>query len=352
MNTILAKGASMTRRQWMWLWIWLLLFFIIFCVWNKLQNMNLKTTVPSTPVIVTPQHTETAINTDAVRKKDISLKIIKDGDTMKISGVFPSQEAVDKAIESLKSISSSVKKGTIIIDREAGNPKLLANITTLSKDLAKYKEGYIEYNENTLTIDGIVDSKQLKENLTTTASKISDTITVQNNTEVEEEVPEQTVSEKQPKTVVKDKEEKEKPLPQEPTKEVKATPKQIPLKTTAAAQKELNSLLKHKRVEFIYAKDILTKKSKKIINKVKEVLKKYPNIHVEIGGHTDSDGTLKNNQKLSERRAKAIKRYLVKHGISASRLTAVGYGETKPLVKNDSAVHKQVNRRVEFKVIK
>ncbi len=349
----------MTRRQWMWLWIWLLLFFIIFCVWNKLQNMNMQTNT-NTPVVVTPQPVssqQTSDSSDIVATKDINLKIIKDGDIMKISGVFPSQEAVDKAIASLKTVTGNVKKGTIIIDKDANNPKLLNSISKIADDLFKFKEGYVEYNDHTLTIDGISENLQLKENITHTASQISDTISIENNTEVEEEIPEQTVPDTKATENANVAQKAKEPLPkqEEQAKKAKAT---TPVKhkasdkSTKEAQKELNALLKHKRVEFIYAKDELTSKSKKIINKVKDILKKYPDIHVEIGGHTDSDGTLENNHNLSQRRADAIKKYLIAHGISSKRLTAVGYGETKPLVKNDTAAHKQINRRVEFKVIK
>ncbi len=348
MKDKLPKGANMTRRQWMWLWIWLLLFFIIFCVWNKLQNKHMQTNT-STPVVVTPDTTSSqkAMNPDIVATKDISLKIIKDGEIMKISGVFPSQAAVDKAIGALRSVTGNVKKGTIIIDKDANNPKLLQSVDKISKELFKYKEGYIEYNDHTLTIDGIAQNLQLKENLTHIASQIDKSISVENNTEIEEEIPEQTVPDTQANVETKPTQKvQDKPVHK------KEQPKKASEKSIKAAQKELNSLLKHKRVEFIYAKDELTSKSKKIINKVKDVLKKYPDIHVEIGGHTDSDGTLQNNQNLSQRRADAIKKYLIAHGISGKRLTAVGYGETKPLVKNDSAAHKQINRRVEFKVIK
>jgi len=85
------------------------------------------------------------------------------------------------------------------------------------------------------------------------------------------------------------------------------------------------------------------------LDKGKELFEKYPTMKVQIDGHTDSTGPEEYNQKLSERRAKAVKDYLVnKVGIAADRLTTVGYGEMKPAYPNDTKENRAKNRRVEF----
>jgi OOP family OmpA-OmpF porin len=82
-----------------------------------------------------------------------------------------------------------------------------------------------------------------------------------------------------------------------------------------------------------------------------DFLTTYSNTNAVIEGHTDSDGTEAYNQGLSERRATAVMNRLVgEHGIAASRLRAVGYGETRPVVENTSAANKQRNRRIEAEV--
>ena len=73
-------------------------------------------------------------------------------------------------------------------------------------------------------------------------------------------------------------------------------------------------------------------------------------IHIEIGGHTDSTGSESNNQRLSEERAKSVMSYLVRGGMSSDSLTAVGYGESRPLVPNTNAANRARNRRIEFRV--
>jgi OOP family OmpA-OmpF porin len=77
------------------------------------------------------------------------------------------------------------------------------------------------------------------------------------------------------------------------------------------------------------------------------VMKQYPDLNVTIEGHTDNVGKDAYNKKLSQRRADAVKAYLVKKGIDANRLTAIGYGEEKPIADNATKAGQAQNRRVE-----
>ena len=72
---------------------------------------------------------------------------------------------------------------------------------------------------------------------------------------------------------------------------------------------------------------------------------------VRIEGHTDSDGRASYNKKLSDRRAKSVRRYLVAAGVKSARLVAVGYGEEKPIDSNKTDEGKSNNRRVEFTIL-
>jgi outer membrane protein OmpA-like peptidoglycan-associated protein len=88
------------------------------------------------------------------------------------------------------------------------------------------------------------------------------------------------------------------------------------------------------------------------LNKVLKTLQTYSDITVEIIGHTDSDGSEKSNQVLSEGRAESVKKWLVDKGIDSTRITTVGFGENKPVADNKTKEGKQKNRRIEFKRIK
>ena len=75
-----------------------------------------------------------------------------------------------------------------------------------------------------------------------------------------------------------------------------------------------------------------------------------PELHVEVQGHTDSVGAAAYNLNLSQRRADAVKAYLIGKGVSASVLAAKGYGMTQPIASNSTAEGRAQNRRVAFEV--
>lgn len=86
------------------------------------------------------------------------------------------------------------------------------------------------------------------------------------------------------------------------------------------------------------------------LNRLAEVAARCADAQIEIEGHTDSDGTPDRNQRLSDRRAQSVLDYLVKAGVPPSRMSAIGYGETRAIAPNDTADNKALNRRIEFTV--
>lgn len=91
--------------------------------------------------------------------------------------------------------------------------------------------------------------------------------------------------------------------------------------------------------------------SKAELEKLISFLAKNTELHIEIGGHTDNEGSDIHNMTLSLNRAKAVYDYLIANGISADKLSYKGYGETMPIESNDTPVGRANNRRTEFKVI-
>ena len=106
------------------------------------------------------------------------------------------------------------------------------------------------------------------------------------------------------------------------------------------------------RIQFETNKAILKDFSKITLNEVVRTMKEHPHIKlVEVGGHTDSDGTDDDNLLLSENRAKSVIAYLISQGIEPHRLKPRGFGETVPVQKNDTELGKAANRRVEFRIV-
>jgi OOP family OmpA-OmpF porin len=87
------------------------------------------------------------------------------------------------------------------------------------------------------------------------------------------------------------------------------------------------------------------------LDAIREILKNYPNAKFSIEGHTDSDGSNAFNQKLSEDRANAVRNAMLERGVNGNNLTAVGFGETKPIATNKTKTGKAQNRRTEVRHI-
>jgi len=126
------------------------------------------------------------------------------------------------------------------------------------------------------------------------------------------------------------------------------------LRITDAAPDMRNKLLTEGKlvsygIYFDVNKDVVKSESYGTIKEIAKVLTDNPDVKIKIVGHTDSDGDDKSNLDLSKRRAASVKNVLVKDfGIDAARIETDGKGETESVAKNDSAVNKALNRRVEF----
>ncbi|MFH2080332.1 MAG: OmpA family protein [Pseudomonadota bacterium] len=101
-------------------------------------------------------------------------------------------------------------------------------------------------------------------------------------------------------------------------------------------------------VNFDFDKATLRQEDIVIIDKDVTGLDKWGNVNIEVAGHTDSRGSDKYNMKLSQRRAEAVRNYLISKGIAADRLTAKGYGESQPVADNATDEGRFKNRRVEL----
>jgi outer membrane protein OmpA-like peptidoglycan-associated protein len=107
-----------------------------------------------------------------------------------------------------------------------------------------------------------------------------------------------------------------------------------------------------KDIYFEYNSPELYENSYEELLRVIQLMKEYPNMVIEIDAHTDDIGNELFNQKLSEKRALYVENFLLSKDVPISRLQAKGFGETLPVVANDTESHRLRNRRLELKVIK
>lgn len=118
----------------------------------------------------------------------------------------------------------------------------------------------------------------------------------------------------------------------------------------STCQVKLREIATSGTIRFDWASANLDTDSRPTLDKLAEVARACPKAKIEIEGHTDAEGTPERNKSLSERRARAVFDYLSKAGVGAQRLSAVGYGETRPVAPNDTAANRARNRRIEFAV--
>lgn len=115
---------------------------------------------------------------------------------------------------------------------------------------------------------------------------------------------------------------------------------------------EIGTTVRLKNIYFDFDKTTLKKESFTELNKVVEFLKQNGTVEIEIAGHTDNKGADDYNANLSQGRSQAVVDYLISQGIDSARLSAHGYGESKPIDTNDTDAGRANNRRVEFTILK
>ncbi len=107
-----------------------------------------------------------------------------------------------------------------------------------------------------------------------------------------------------------------------------------------------------KNIQFKVSSSELNSEGKAELNKVVMLMSQNPRIEIELSGHTSSEGTAEGNTQLSQSRVQSCKNYLTSKGIDEGRISAVGYGQTKPIADNSSEEGRVKNRRVEMRIVK
>lgn len=121
-----------------------------------------------------------------------------------------------------------------------------------------------------------------------------------------------------------------------------------PEETAEQVQRSIDDLIAGRVVEFEPTRDRLTPRGRDLVDELAALLVRFPNAEIEIAGHTDSLGDSRSNLDLSQRRANAVRQRLIEQGVDGARLTAVGYGEERPVAENDTEEGRLQNRRVEL----
>ena len=119
---------------------------------------------------------------------------------------------------------------------------------------------------------------------------------------------------------------------------------------TEAVQKQLNDYAK--TILFDTGKASIKSESVSTMVDIIQILNEYPSANFTVEGHTDSVGSSASNQRLSESRANAVRDFLIDKGIASNRLSAIGFGEERPIASNATRNGRKQNRRVEINLVK
>lgn len=132
----------------------------------------------------------------------------------------------------------------------------------------------------------------------------------------------------------------------------KLGPGQQYAESTLTIQFELPKTFTLDNIHFDTGKASLRSDSYKELNELVELMKLKPKLEIEIAGHTDDVGEEAANEKLSMARSNSVRNYLIKKGIAATRITSKGYGESQPVADNKTSEGRQLNRRIEVRILK
>jgi outer membrane protein OmpA-like peptidoglycan-associated protein len=360
------KGRAMRRKDWIKIILLLFVILVLFCLYKELyrdQPIPKAVTTKDLPVVeanttVMPKKEENITvapkkegNTTAIPKNEKNItndpipvpaapvepaklnNLISLTDDLNITGPLVRREPSFTAIKEHDQIilkgelstkaekydtenqfqhfSTDIDSSELTVDPGVTEAKWLSLVHNIAHSFSiLFEKGSIDYKEHRLSLQGEMISEKMQEKLDEilSAHPLEDVV-IENNTTVIE-----------------------------------------PSTARQKLKKQLFELLYEEDIQFEVNKDILTPDALPLLDNIASALKEFNKQSIIIEGHTDSDGVDLYNLQLSQKRAQAVKEYLIKHGIKENRIKAVGYGQTKPIVPNTTQENKRINRRVELKI--
>jgi len=291
-------------------------------------------------------------NTNVFIKKPISLSIYKNQEKISLDGTLDTEMNVNIISDSVQS-----PKLTNTLTSDVSHKSNDALITFLQKFIplfeTHYNEGEIHYKNEQLSIKGTTENPEAYQNIEallaeTTLQYVDHTEVLEPNTQNEEL---EALQKAKAEQAQKEAEAIAKAKAEQAQKEAEALAKAKALEKAKQIENELRETLSFENITFKLNKAELTAESLTTVQNIANILNKYPAVKIEIGGHTDDSGDDAYNLNLSQTRVNSVKDQLITLGITPERLNAVGYGETQPIISNDTQENRRKNRRVEFKVI-
>ncbi|MBU1667202.1 OmpA family protein [bacterium] len=332
----------MNRSKLIGILLFLLLLLLILCTWLHMDDIAKNQAVSTSKVMTEPT---AKVLKETLKSIDFHLK--KDESTFELSGNLLKEDNLVKLKSALgrENVNNSIQLNSKLMEQ----PQVIELTQKLIPlFISKYSNGSIDYHDNKLTVEGVVQSNADKDLISTLLA--NSTIMSVNNTKVVH-IPTEPITSTVTEVGVTEPSAEELAAKVIAEAQQKAELAKKAMEEAKAIEAEIKKVIDFENINFELNKARLTTQSMVTINKISDILKEHSNVKVHIGGHTDSSGDDTHNLNLSQSRVDSVKKALIDLGIASDRLESVGYGETKPLVSNDTKENRRINRRVEFKII-
>jgi OmpA-OmpF porin, OOP family len=276
------------------------------------------------------------------------------GSRLVLSGYVPNEGARRDLLAAARERSPGIS----IVDRMEpgdGEPQgWLEAVATCLRELARLEGGSAETKDAVLSVSGLAGDASVAEGIRSKLRTVAATIKFNDNIRVKEPPPPPTPPSPQPTAPTPEKEpdaaSRTQPAPPPPqTAATPSPPPEIVVKARVCEDK-LTDLARSGQILFRVSSAELDHASFPTLDRLADAAKTCPGMHIEVSGHASSEGDPDHNQMLSQQRAQSVVGYLVRAGVSASQLEAVGFGATRPIAPNDTNENMAKNRRIEFAV--
>lgn len=229
------------------------------------------------------------------------------GNSVEVTGSVPDQAAKTALLNSFKA------SGVTVVDKVTVDPRAKApDAAAIAAGLGRLKgDASIAFDGTSVTVTGKVPDAATKNSIGATVGRAFPGAAVRNNLQVSAPAAD----------------------------------------ACAGIQARITRTLASNKIQFQPGAPVLTAASRTTITRVAALLRSCGTVRVEVGGHTDNQGNPATSQPLSQQRANTVRNELVRLGVAATRITAKGYGEAKPIAPNTSPAGRAANRRVELKVL-
>ncbi len=265
-----------------------------------------------------------------------SFNLKVENDTLSLDGHMSNRDDMLRFIQSaMNTFNASYVINGIQVHEDRRTADWLPALTRFIPSMQNINVASLSINESQVTLSGIAIDQQSHDEVVNDALSILSTLSLVERIRVADEPAGET---KQASAQV-------------PDSNTSSATTPNPSADTSDQRRQLQQAfdtLEREKILFQSGSDVLTGASLESIEKIAALFEQYPDIDIEINGHTDSSGNSRTNLRLSQLRANAVRDYLVQQGITPERLTAYGFGDGVPIADNSTSAGRQLNRRIEF----